>query len=248
MFVSASAQQAREQTACGARVIGPLGTPGAPGAADARAQVEAARAARPLEVAEIRALLRDIFASHATPARLAALARAAGLPAELIGGRQIAVLARAAGAADAAPLARALLGQRLRPAEVVVATAAEGAVRGALAGLSDHGSRGGIAAAPAGQDGPDWPRPLARLATSPWLAPWTADARQPDTYLLDLACARECAAADAVGFGAAEYEFTRWLDEPALARRDLLAPGGPAAGDWGSHGLRLFTITRADAQ
>jgi len=50
---------------------------------------------------------------------------------------------------------------------------------------------------------------------------------------------------DAVGFGTREYEFTRWLGEPApgLARRDLLTPDGPAASDWGSHGLRLFTIT-----
>jgi hypothetical protein len=39
-----------------------------------------------------------------------------------------------------------------------------------------------------------------------------------------------------------EYEFTRWLDEPALIRAHLLDPGGPAAGDWGSHGLRLLTI------
>ena len=67
--------------------------------------------------------------------------------------------------------------------------------------------------------------------------------------LLDLACARECAQADAVGLysgqhGApAEYEFTRWMDEPALVRAHLLDPGGPTAADWGSHGLRLFTIT-----
>ena len=94
----------------------------------------------------------------------------------------------------------------------------------------------------------DWARPLARLASVPWLAPWAADGGQTADYLLDLACARECAQADAVGLysgkqgAAAEYEFTRWLDEPALVRAHLLDPGGPAAGDWGSHGLRLFTI------
>ena len=87
----------------------------------------------------------------------------------------------------------------------------------------------------------------------PWLAPWTARRRgrrrrgrrwrPPAWYLLDLACARECAQADAVGFGSGEYEFTHWLERPALVKAALLAPGGPAAGDWGSHGLRLFTIT-----
>ena len=48
-----------------------------------------------------------------------------------------------------------------------------------------------------------------------------------------------------MGFSAEEYEFTRWLDEPALVRAHLLDPGGPAAGDWGSHGLRLFAIAAA---
>jgi hypothetical protein len=241
VFVTSSADQAREQAASGARVVGPIGS----GAADGvRERLEEARAAQPLGLAEIRAGLRDIFAEHATPARLAALARAAGLPAGLAaGGRQIAVLARVADAPQAGRLAAALLGQRLRPAEVIVATGAghEASVRDALAALADHGVRVVTAAAdlPAG---PDWPRPLARLAAAPWLAPWTADGSQPEEYLLDLACARECAQADAVGSGSADYEFARWLDEPALARRDLLAPGGPPAADWGSHGLRLFTV------
>ena len=254
MCVSASAAQAREQLACGARVIGPLGGgAGGAGGGDVRAQVEAARAERPLGLPELRAALRDIFASDATAARLAAIVRTAGLPAGLVGGRRISVLATADDAAQARRLAQALLGQRLRPAEAVVAVQGgakvQDAVRDALGGLIDHGVRVvtvDAARLPDGRrpDGPEWPRPLARFATSPWLAPWTADSSRPDTYLLDLACARECAQADAVGFGTGEYEFTRWLDEPALARRDLLADGGPATGDWGRHGLRLLTITR----
>jgi len=256
VFVSASAAQTREQLACGARVIGPLGADAGAGAgtraADVPAQIEAARSARPLDLSELRVALRDIFASDATAARLAAIVRTAGLPAGLVGGRRISVLATADDAAQARRLAQALLGQRLRPAEAVVAVhgdaAVQVAVRDALGTLIDHGVRVATADAerPGGKrpDGPDWPRPLARFATSPWLAPWTADTPRPDTYLLDLACARECAQADAVGFGTGEYEFTRWLDDPALARRDLLADGGPATGDWGRHGLRLFTITR----
>ena len=261
VFLTASADQAREQLACGARVIGPLGsgasdTSGALGGADSvRAELDAARHAAPLTPTEVRAVLRDILASHATPARLAALTRAAGLPAGLVGGRRVAVLATVTGAAQAAALAAALLGQRLRPAELVaavggVAPAEAAAVRDALGTLTDHGVRVVTADSPLpagapGAPGRDWARPLARLASAPWVAPWPGTAPDvADTYLLDLACARECAQADAVGFGSGEYEFTRWLDEPALARRDLLSPDGSPAGDWGSHGLRLFTITR----
>jgi len=249
VFLTASADQAQEQLASGARVIGPLGS--GLDAGSVRAELEAARTASPLTVTEIRVLLRDIFTSHATSARLAALAGAAGLPAGLVGGRQVAVLATVTGAAQAGRLAAALLGQRLRPAELVAVTgavpAAEAAsVRDALGTLTDHDVRVVTTDAPAPAHA-DWPRPLARLASAPWVAPWDTSgaADPPDTYLLDLACARECAHADAVGFGTREYEFTRWLGEPApgLARRDLLAPDGPPASDWGSHGLRLFTIT-----
>jgi hypothetical protein len=249
VFVTASADQAREQLASGARVIGPLGSGFA---ADAvRAELDAARAAQPLEPAEIRVTLRDIFTDHATPARLAAIARVTGVPAGLVGGRQVAVLATVTGAAQAGRLAAALLSQQLRPAELAAATGAVPAaesvsVRDALGRLTDQGIRVVTTDAPAPAHA-DWPRPLTRLASAPWVAPWDTSgaADPPDTYLLDLACARECAQADAVGFGTREYEFTRWLGEPApgLARRDLLAPDGPSASDWGSHGLRLFTIT-----
>jgi hypothetical protein len=249
VFITASADQATEQLASGARVIGLLDS--GLGADSVRAELEAARAASPRSLTEIRGVLRDVFTSHATPARLAALARAVGLPAGLVGGRQIAVLATVTGAAQADRLAAALLGQRLRPAELVAVTgavpAAEAAsVRDALGTLTDQGVRV-VTTDAAAPDHADWPRPLTRLASVPWVAPWDTSgaADPPATYLLDLACARECAQADAVGFGTREYEFTRWLGEPApgLARRDLLAPDGPPASDWGSHGLRLFTIT-----
>jgi hypothetical protein len=258
VFLTASADQAREQLACGARVIGPLGSGasddsgglGAVGADALRAELDAAREADPLTLTEIRGVLRDVFASHATPARLSALARAAGLPAGLVGGRRIAVLATVTSAAQAAALAAALLGQELRPAELVaavggVAPAEASGVPDALGTLADHGIRVVTTDQPTASAA-DWPRSLARLATAPWVAPWDASAAAapPDTYLLDLACARECAQADAVGFGTREYEFTHWLPEPTpgLARRDLLTPGGSPASDWGSHGLRLFTI------
>jgi hypothetical protein len=255
LFVTASADQGREQIASGARVIGPIGS--GTDADTVRGQLAAARGGRPAALAEVRVWLRDIFAEHATPARLAGILRAADLPGDLVRGRQIAVLATVSDAAEAGRLASALLEQRLRPAEVIVATrpSATAAVREALGKLTDHDIRVVVTSLPDdgsglpdGSRGLDWTRPLARLASVPWLAPWTADdagaaAGRPAGYLLDLACARECAQADAVGFDSGEYEFTHWLERPALVKAALLAPGGPAAGDWGSHGLRLFTIT-----
>jgi hypothetical protein len=271
VFVTASAAQGLEQAACGAQVIGPLGS--GTSAAAVHAQLAAARAGEPLTQIELRARLRGIFLTGSTPARLAALLRAAELPPALAGGRQLGVLAALADGPQAARLATALLAQRLRPAEVVAASAAgqQAAVRDGLRPLTGHGIKVTVTdtappgAGPAGtasfgsasfgtgsldtgssgagSSGTEQARALARLASAGWLAPWTADGGQPEEYLLDLACARECAQADAVGFGRRDYEFTRWLDEPALVRASLLKPGGPAAGDWGSHGLRLFTIT-----
>jgi hypothetical protein len=249
VFVTASADQAREQAASGARVIGPLGS--GTDAGTVRGQLEAVRGGRPAGITDVRSWLREIFVNHATPARLADIVRAAELPADLVRGRQIAILARVADADAAGRLASALLDQRLRPTEVIAAvpsgsaSAVAVAVREALGKLTDHDIRVVVTpeAPHVGEAALDWARPLARLADAPWLTPWSAeDATRPSTYLLDLACARECAQADAVGFGSGEYEFTHWLERPALIKSALLAPGGPAAADWGSHGLRLFTI------
>jgi hypothetical protein len=254
VFVTASADQAREQAASGARVIGPLSS--GTDAGTVRGQLESVRGARPAGITDVRSWLREIFVSHATPARLADIVRTAELPADLVRGRQIAVLAQVADGDAAGRLASALLDQRLRPTEVIAAVpagASASAVRETLGKLTDHDIRVVVTSeagpadpvqAPAdGGRGLHWARPLARLADAPWLTPWAAgDVARPATYLLDLACARECAQADAVGFGSGEYEFTHWLEKPALVRAALLAPGGPAAADWGSHGLRLFTI------
>jgi hypothetical protein len=264
VFVAADEAQLYAQRACGARVIslrGAAGTAGAggtaggagaaPRTADAvREELAAARAAGPLAPAEIREGLREIFAAHSTPVRLGGLLRAVGLSASVTTGRQVSVLARVDSADAAGRLAADLEAQRLGPTEVIVGAAptASGAAREALSGLADQDVRIVVTDAASGAD---WARPLARLAGTPWVAPWPASPAAgggeatPDTYLLDLVCARECAQADAVGFGPTDYEFTLSMAEPALARRDLLAPDGPDTADWGSHGLRLFTVTRA---
>ncbi len=249
VFVTASAGQALEQRASGARVVSLAGRAGT-AADEVRAEIEQVRAAGPLTTSQIRVALRDIFLNHATPARLTAFARAAGLPGGIVGGRQIAVLARAEDVAAAGRLAAAVTRQWFRPAEVVVAApqAVARQVTEALSGLADAGIRvvvdDGVTPVSFGE-GEETAR-LARLAISAWAAPWLDGADRADTYLLDLACARECAQADAVGFGG-EYEFTRSLGEagPALARRGLLLADAPPPAAWGGHGIRLLTVARA---
>jgi hypothetical protein len=258
VFLTASPDQALEQLACGARVVGPVGS-GA-GAAAVAAELAAATSAAALTAAEVRVGLREIFEAHATPVRLAGVVRAAGLPAALVGGRQVTVLASVDGAAAARGLADALLRQRLRPAEVIAGAPAGQAdlVTEALGALRDAGVQVRVTVSAAGA--PVSGARLAALASSPWVAPWPGGdhlgAGLPGTYLLDLACARECAQADAVGFGtvdgddaatgaaAGDYEFTQRLAEAALARRELFLPGSPSPGAWGARGFRTFLISR----
>jgi len=270
LFVTASADQAREQLACGARVImiGADPVTGAePVAADGpalRERLAALRERPPLSAAETLPVLREIFTAQATPVRLAALARLAGLGDHVIAGRRIAVLSRAADAAAAAALASGLAAQRFLPSEVVVlaeapdAASAElsaRAVSAALAGLADRDvsiravpvvtggpdtsglPEPGSQPEPADRRGPaDWLRTAAAAARSPWIAPWQAGREYDDTYLLDLACARECAQADAAGYGGAGYAFTAALD-PALARREYFTAADPGLG------LRFISVS-----
>ena len=231
LFVTVSPGQAREQRACGARVIMINGEQAA-----LREQIAAARAQAPLTEAETLPELREIFTAHATPVRLAGLASLAGLPDHLVTGRQIAVLARVEDAAGAAALAARLRRQRSAPAEVVVAVAARAgesaelsrhAVVAALADLAGQGIL--VTAVPEEAGDAGWIALAAKAARSPWVAPWQADREYDEWYLLDLACARECAQADAVGYagsGGSGYAYVTSLD-PALARREFFGPDGP---------------------
>ena len=240
LFVTVSPSQAREQRACGARVIMINGEQAA-----LREQIAAARARAPLTEAEMVPELREIFAGHATPVRLAGLASLAGLPDHLVTGRHIAVLARVEDAADAAALAARLRRQRSVPAEVVVAVATRAgesaelsrhAVIAALADLAGQGIL--ITAVPEEAGDARWIALAAKAARSPWVAPWQADREYDEWYLLDLACARECAQADAVGYagsGGSGYAYVTSLD-PALARREFFGPDGS------DHGLRLISL------
>jgi hypothetical protein len=253
LFLTASADQAREQLACGARVITIGGEPVAGSVAPEgagwttpalREEIAGRRAGVPFSAAEVLPVLWEIFAAQATPVRLAALARLAGLGDHMIAGRRIAVLARAADATAAAALSAVLSRQRFIPAELVVvaeapdAASAELSVRAVTAALGDVADRGvSVRAVPVVTGGPaDWLRRAASVARSPWVVPWPAGREYHDSYLLDLACGRECAQADAAGYAGVSYAFTASL-EPALARREFFA-----SGDRG-HGLRLFSVS-----
>jgi hypothetical protein len=244
LFVTACADQALEQAASGARVI----TLDDRQAADELAErIAAARAEEPLGEAEVVPVLREIFARHATPVMLARLARLAGLTDRVIAGRQVAVLARVQDAAEASALSARLRGQRMAPAEVVLvvdgtgrAGSAELNCRAAAAALSDLGDAATtvrvIPGAQEAQDPAGWVAQAARAACAPWAAPWQPGGEYGETYLLDLACARECSQADAVGYGGTCYAFTASLT-PALARRQFFGPGEL------SHGLRFFSVS-----
>ncbi len=257
VFLAATAAEAREQLACGARVVGPVTedtqVSGAIDVADAEQaarQLAAAADAGPRGMTEIKTILLELFETYATPARLAELGRRVNLPPRLVPGRRVAVLAGVRDAAGAARLAGRVLGQRLRPHEVQVwlegdmaladpanaaAHAARREIGGALAPLTAGGiiagviTGAGLAAA-------------ARAAVSPWSAEWDPQVAYPDSYLLDLMCALECSRADAVGSAAgADYVFTDALD-PAVARTDLFREGAPPRSAWGRRGLRLFAV------
>ncbi|MGE5292329.1 MAG: hypothetical protein ACM3ML_35110 [Micromonosporaceae bacterium] len=252
LFVTTSPRQAREQVACGARVVGPLGAAeqvtGATHVADAgraAAQIAAAREQGPRTPGEIRELLREIFTTHATASRLAELLATTGASADPLASRQVAVLAGpgegSAGLAEgsAGRLASALLRQRHRPAEVVlVRDAGSGPADDTLAAmreLRDAGIRVHVAREP-GQAG------AARAARSPWAVPWDASLDYPDTYLLDLICAQECSRADAVGeMAGADYVFTPDL-VPALVSRELLGSGELSPRAWARRGHTLFSM------
>ena len=228
---------------------------------DLRKLVTAAQAEPPLTEAEILPELREIFAGHATPVRLAALAELAGLAAGQVSGRQVAVLARVEDATAAAALSAGLRRQRMAPAEVVVAVAArpgepaDAACRSVTAALGDLAALGVLiqavpddpaapgVAGPAGVAGPvglagqaSWVVRAARMARSPWAAPWPAGPEPGESYLLDLVCGRECAQADAVGQARTGYDYVTSL-EPELARRELFSSDGS------TQGLRLFSLS-----
>ena len=233
LFLAASDEQAREQLACGARVAGPVtGSSG-------RELTEAAEAG-PRSLAEVKAILLDLFETQATPVRLAELGRQVGLPPRPVPGRRVAVLAGLRDSADARVLADSVLAQRLRPAEVAVwLDGALAEVAGVSAAL-DRVRAEGIEVSVVTGTGAS---AAARAASAPWSAVWEPGATYGPATLAESLCALECSRADAVGYvPGADYVFTDVLD-PVVARTELYRDGAPPRSAWGRRGLRLFAVT-----
>jgi hypothetical protein len=240
LFLAATEEQAREQLACGARAVGPV-------TETAGRELTEATEAGPRSMAEIKAVLHDLFETQATPVRLAGLAAQAGLPPRPVPGRRAAVLAGLRGSADASVLADSVLSQRLRPAEVILwldgtgrGRAGQGGTAAEATGALDRLAAEGIAVSVVtGKD----VAAAARAATSPWAAVWEPGVSYPPATLLELMCALECSRADAVGYvPGADYVFTDALD-PAAARTGLYRDGAPPRSAWGHRGLRLFAVS-----
>ena len=263
VFLAATAAEAREQLACGARVVGPVtedtqvsAATAAGSAEQAAGQLAAAAAAGPRGMTEIKAVLHELFEEHTVPARLAELGRLADLPPRPVPGRRVAIFAGVRDAAHAARLAAQVLDQRLRPQEVLVwlegdlartgpgNAAADAAAREQIGRALGPLNAAGITASVV--TGAGLPA-AARAAVSPWAAEWDPQVAYPASYLLELMCALECARADAVGYAAgSDYVFTDTLD-PAVARTELFREGAPPRSTWGRRGLRLFAVAPAES-
>jgi hypothetical protein len=258
LFVTASADQAREQLASGARVImfGPEAGSGAvtdDGGWDLPALREKAgtlRGRAPLAMTEILPALREIFTAHATPARLAALGELAGLGDHLICGRRVAVLARADDAGAASALAADLARQRFLPAEVVVAAgardaaSAEIAARAVTAALGDLADRGvSVQAVPVvtGE------AVTGRVVAGPVVAGRVVAGR----VVAGESVAREAVAGQAVFGEAVSGEAAGWLRRAASAARSpWVAPWSAVGAQHESYLLDLVCArecTQADA-
>ncbi|MEU3250625.1 hypothetical protein [Streptomyces sp. NPDC006997] len=167
--------------------------------------------------ADGRQRLREVFRAECVRVRLSQLARRVGAP-DPLDQRRVSVLAAPRDRADVARLTAQVLDQRHRPAEVVVPDPA---------GLDELPAAG----VPVRTGEP----------TAPWVADWTdLTEDRPDTLLLDLLCALEFSGADAVGDTptADDYLYVPEV-RPLLARRSLLASGGPPE-TWARQGYRLF--------
>ncbi|MCI0686088.1 MAG: hypothetical protein L0Y54_02450, partial [Sporichthyaceae bacterium] len=235
LVVAADLDLAHAALACGARVIYP--GPAAPGASSRLTAVDddAAFAARvrelasagPRPAAEVRAVLRELFGTHAVLTRLGELAATLDLGLDPLAGRRVSVLALPP-FEDPSGLIEAVLRQQHRPAEILADLACPGAQR------LDELVRAGIPVRalelPAGSA--TWWSGFGAASSSALVALWRDGAAWPATHLIDLVCAHECSGADVLGRwpdGAAgsDYVFAP-AARPELIRRELLSD--PVAG------------------
>ncbi|GAA1109979.1 hypothetical protein [Nocardiopsis composta] len=264
--IAADEAAADRALACGARAL-LLGRPGdgergpaVPTDASALRSDAAAeelarlRAAGPLAPDEVRAALRSVFLTDATPVRLAEvlgrldLAPGSGGAGQPLAGRRTAVLAAPLDDTESLALADDLLKQAHPAAQVVVPEAA--ARFTGVERLRSFGLPVRAVPVPDGGGAARWAA-LAREADAPWSALWHGP--RGEAHLADLVCAAECSGADAVGEAAVpggdavravgadqDYVFVGAV-RPDLVRT-ALAARGIDPGLWNRHGARLLAL------
>lgn len=253
--------RALEQLACGARLVGVPDpvleallrdalTVVAP--ADADGAVARLVAAGPPSTADVRRRLRRLWPEHGTRNQLAALARALGLPTSPAADLDVAVAVAVDPDRPLADLVGAVLAQRHRPAEVLVAVGATGDAARVARGMEElRGAGLTVQVLVVSELDPlRRLRQLSRAAASPWIACWSQEGLRHAWALTDAVVAVECSRADAVGPVGAIDDGTFVDGLPvvgSLLRRAPAADDGLPLDDglrhWHRRGLRLFGVT-----
>jgi hypothetical protein len=198
----------------------------------------------PLSAAEHLAVLRTLVRSHTVSARLADLVRRLGLDVDVDHARRVALVVLPGSTVDTRQLVESVLGQSLRPAEVVVA-------RSALeqdAALYELASSG-VAVRAVSMTEPTLVD-LAAAADSPWITSWAPSSQIPwsDTHLLDLLIGAEAADhVDAVTLtpGGGVRSMAAFEGGATLLRRSLaVADASPAVDltSWSRRGRTLVAV------
>ena len=213
------------------------------------AEGDVARAVRdaldagPLSSEEHLRVLRTIFLEHSVPARLAQLTRRLALGVEVDHERRVALLVDPGTVVDAASLVEAVLAQRHRPCELVLA-------RGDLAEPRALDELSSVGVSVRLVSSPDPGRAdLARAADSTWLVTWAPGPDGPWTpnHLLDLMVGAEAGAADAVGLTSEGGLRTvaDLADGSVLLRRSCVVDDAHESGDmrrWSRRGRTLVAV------
>ena len=213
------------------------------------AEGDVARAVRdaldagPLTAEEHLHVLRTIFVEHSVPARLAQLTRRLALGVDVEHERRVALLVDPGTVVDTASLVEAVLAQRHRPCELVLARGDLAEPR-ALDELSSVGVSVRVVSSldPTRAD-------LARAADSTWVLTWSPgpDGTWTPNHLLDLMIGAEAGVADAVGL--TREGGLRTVDELAdgsvLLRRSCVVDDAHDSGDlrrWSRRGRTLVAV------
>lgn len=195
---------------------------------------------------------RFVLGAHTYRDRLAELVSALGFDLSAGGAEEAAVLLLATEDGGLGEAVDSLLEQSLAPNEVLIGTVGEPAAERDLARLERRFPGARIRTIAQGRDARSSERfrQLARLSTSPWVAPMAPTLRYGPHHLRDLVACTRFADAEAIGFAPAAaggpHRFAEAVPpHAALAARDLVAARGwprdeAAMRRWFAQGVRIY--------